>query len=349
MKHFCAVLLLGAAILASAERAAATAESRAAVLFLLIEPGARSHAMGESYVAIADDGTASYFNPAALSGQVDRKLNMTYMKWLPGLVSDMSYSFVGYAQPVQGWGNIGFNFGILDLGEQTRTDERGNELGHFRSYDMAVSGAYGAQVGQNVMAGVTLKYIYSHLTDQGAGVELGSGVASSFAADVGLLWHTTPHLTFGAALRNLGPKMAYIDASQADPLPEHITVGMGYELLETQYHSVLLSLDVYKPLISDGSFASNLVKAWADDPLKTEIEEMDLHVGGEYKYGLSSRLEDAFLALRAGYSMDHDGQLNLITTGLGLKYTRFQIDVAYIIGSETPMNDNTRFSLNLNL
>ncbi|MEW6755866.1 MAG: PorV/PorQ family protein [Candidatus Latescibacterota bacterium] len=348
MRYPCAVLLVGACLLTSAQRAAATAESRAAVLFLLIEPGARAHAMGESYVAIADDGTASYFNPAALSGQVGRKLNMTYMKWLPGLADDLSYSFVGYAQPVEGWGNIGLNFGILNLGEQTRTDERGNELGHFRSYDMAFSVAYGADIADNLTAGVGLKYIYSHLADQGAGRERGSGVASSFAADIGLLWHATPDLTFGAALRNMGPKMAYIDASQADPLPQHVVVGAGYELLETQYHSVLLSLDVYKPLIADGSFASNLVKSWTDDPLADEVKEMDLHVGGEYKYGLSSRLEDAFLALRGGYSLDHDGDLKLFTTGLGLKYTRFQIDVAYILGNDTPMDDNTRFSLNLN-
>ncbi|MFH1569980.1 MAG: hypothetical protein ABIL09_18450, partial [Gemmatimonadota bacterium] len=59
------LLLASACIVASVERAAATPESRAAVLFLLIEPGARAIAMGESYVAIADDATASYFNPAA--------------------------------------------------------------------------------------------------------------------------------------------------------------------------------------------------------------------------------------------------------------------------------------------
>ncbi|MDP7448954.1 MAG: UPF0164 family protein, partial [Candidatus Latescibacteria bacterium] len=67
------------------EPVSATPESRAAVLFLLIEPGARASGMGESYVAIADDATASYFNPAALAGQTDRKLNFTHQKWLPGL------------------------------------------------------------------------------------------------------------------------------------------------------------------------------------------------------------------------------------------------------------------------
>ena len=40
--------------------------SNAAVLFLRIAPGARPAALGESYVAIADDATATHWNPAGL-------------------------------------------------------------------------------------------------------------------------------------------------------------------------------------------------------------------------------------------------------------------------------------------
>ena len=40
--------------------------STSAVLFLRIAPGSRAAAMGESYVAIADDATATHWNPAGL-------------------------------------------------------------------------------------------------------------------------------------------------------------------------------------------------------------------------------------------------------------------------------------------
>lgn len=329
------------------ERAEATPESRAAVLFLLIEPGARAIGMGESYVAIADDATASYFNPAALAGQTARKLNFTHAKWLPGLADDLSYEFLAYSQPVEGWGNIGINGALLNLGEQTRTGERGEVLGTFSSYDLALSAAYGADIGDNLSAGIGLKFIRSNLADQGAGIERGKGVGNSFAADLGLLWNITPTLNFGAALRNLGPKIAYIDASQADPLPQHIVLGMAYEVLETEFHNMLLSVDLYKPLIDDHSFAKNLLTAWTDEAMGDEFKEMDLHVGGEYRYGLSAVKDESFLALRAGYSFDHDGDLKTPTFGLGLKYNLFQVDVAYITGDDTPMQDNTRFSLNL--
>lgn len=327
--------------------AAATPESRAAVLFLLIEPGARASGMGESYVAIADDATASYFNPAALAGQTDRKLNFTHQKWLPGLADDLSYEFLAYSTPVEGWGNVGINGALLNLGEQTRTGERGEVLGSFSSYDLALSAAYGTHISTNMSAGIGLKFIRSNLADQGAGIERGKGVGNSFAADLGLQWLATPTLTFGAALRNLGPKIAYIDASQADPLPQHLVVGVAYDVLETEYHDMLFSFDLYKPLIDDGNFATNLITAWADESMSNEVKEMDIHTGGEYRYGLSAIKGQSFLALRAGYSFDYDGDLKTPTFGLGLKYNMFQVDVAYITGDNTPLQDSTRFSLNL--
>ena len=328
-----------------AGRAAATSESGAAVLFLLVEPGARGIAMGESYVAIADDATASYFNPAALSGQTQKQINFTHMKWLPGLADDLSYEFLGYAQPLEGWGNVGLNISLLNLGEQLRTDERGNQQGTFRSYDVAVSAAYGDQISDNLAAGIGLKFIRSHLAGQGAGIERGKGVGSSFATDLGLLWRISPSLSLGAALRNLGPKMVYIDASQADPLPQHVVVGLAYQALDSEYNDVLLSLDIYKPLIADGSFAGNLFTAWADESFGRERKEIDYHLGGEYRYDYGQG--DAFFAMRGGYSLDLDGELKIWTAGVGLKYNIFQLDVAYIIGSDTPMDENTRFSLNL--
>ena len=74
---------------------------------------------------------------------------------------------------------------------------------------------------------------------------------------------------------------------------------------------------------------------------------VDLHLGGEYRYSLSNKENQSFLALRGGYSFDHDGELKLWTTGIGLKYNLVQVDVAYIFGDESPLDDNTRFSLNL--
>ena len=142
--------------------------------------------MGESYVAVADDATASYFNPAALVGQEKRNMHFTHTAWLPKLADDLSYEFLAYSQPVEGWGNFGFNAALLNLGEQIRTDERGNQQGTFRSYDVAISAAYGAAIGNNTAAGIGLKFIRSNLADAGAGIERGPGRGQQLCRGFGI-------------------------------------------------------------------------------------------------------------------------------------------------------------------
>src|SRR5512139_2367182 len=58
---FILITLIG---IAAAE--SALASSKAAVLYLRIAAGARPAGMGEAFVAIADDATATYWNPAGL-------------------------------------------------------------------------------------------------------------------------------------------------------------------------------------------------------------------------------------------------------------------------------------------
>jgi hypothetical protein len=57
--------IFGLGVLAGGQAEAAT---NAGVLFLRIAPGARSAAMGEAFVAVADDATATHWNPAGLGG-----------------------------------------------------------------------------------------------------------------------------------------------------------------------------------------------------------------------------------------------------------------------------------------
>ncbi|MEA3296596.1 MAG: hypothetical protein U9R56_01885, partial [candidate division Zixibacteria bacterium] len=61
------ILFLAAMFLVSAMAGEVLADiSNAAVLYLRIAPGARAAAMGEAYVAIADDATSTHWNPAGL-------------------------------------------------------------------------------------------------------------------------------------------------------------------------------------------------------------------------------------------------------------------------------------------
>jgi len=336
-------ILVGAlSVLLGTSHSHATNESQAAALFLLIEPGAWVGAMGGSFVTLSQDVLCTYYNPAGLAGQRDKQLTFMHTDWLPALVSDMYYEYFGYSQYLKGWGNVGVAFTFLDMGKQIYTTEYGTEQGTFHSYDAALSFSYGTYMSRRLALGVTLKFVYSHLAETGAGHERGKGIGSSVAMDLGLLYYTSvPGLRVGAALKNVGPKISYIDVDQADPLPTYFAVGASWKVLDTEYNDVVIVLDLYKPLVRrKGSRLQALLSAWTDEGLKEELEQVDLHLGVEYTYS-------SFLALRAGYSYDKDGELKTPTFGFGLRYNWIQMDYAYLPARNTALEDNQRFSVTL--
>lgn len=62
-----AILLIMIASIACAWHGSALAISEGGAIFLLIRPGARACGMGSAFVAVADDASATYFNPAGLA------------------------------------------------------------------------------------------------------------------------------------------------------------------------------------------------------------------------------------------------------------------------------------------
>ena len=56
--------------------------STSAVPFLLIAPNSRAGGMGEAGVALADDATALYWNPAGLAFQEGSEISISHANWL---------------------------------------------------------------------------------------------------------------------------------------------------------------------------------------------------------------------------------------------------------------------------
>jgi len=170
---------------------------------------------------------------------------------------------------------------------------------------------------------VTGKFIYSRLADQGAGKEKGQGTASGFAIDVGILYLMSSRLTFGAALTNLGPKMAYIDAAQSDDLPRNLAFGFAYKLMRSDYINILVTAEANKLMVG------------LDDGFSREIEEMIFNAGAEFAYS-------DLIAFRAGYIYDQEGDIRAPTLGFGLSPVSWgSFDFAYIPSSEDLSLANT--------
>ena len=349
MKKLCILAVVGALCCISATDS--FAQSEAAVLYLMIKPGARAAGAGEAFVATADDATATYYNPAGLAFQSGQEISLMHTNWLPAFASDLYYEFFGYSQYVEGWGNLGAHLVFMSYGEQVKMSQTGVYEGTFQAYDMALGLSYGALLSDKTSAGVTMKIIYSHLSDAGAGAERGSGSGTSYAIDLGYLHKgfLMKKLTLGVALQNMGPSIAYIDADQADPLPQNFKIGFAYELFRTQFNSFKISADFSKMLVKkEGDDADPFYKAlftsWFDKPIKTELDQVIENVGFEYWYM-------SWVSLRAGFFRDtyfNTGSGSpIMTFGAGLKYSMFQFDAAFVPAPDSPLSDNTRFSLSI--
>jgi hypothetical protein len=315
-------LLLGIIFLGSILSAATSfAVSQSGVLFLMIAPGARASGMGESFVAVADDATASYWNPAGLGFQRGTEVAFMHTKWFPEFTSDMYYDFACWSTYWEGMGTVGGHVIYFSYGDLPYTSEFGPEvLSWHNSYEVAVAGSFGASVSQRAFAGVNLKAIFSDL-GPGQNVERGDGKAMSYAVDVGFLYKgLISRLDFGGMVQNIGPDIMYVDADQSSPLPRNLKLGAAYQLFDTPYNDLLLSSELDLSLVErEGEWWGN--------------------VGSEYWY-------NQLLALRAGYLYDKYGEVKTATFGAGLRYHIFCFDFGYITAQEGhPLADTMRFSL----
>src|SRR5699024_10897161 len=112
------------------------------VPFLMIEPDSRAAGMGNTGVALANNASAVFWNPAGLAFQRGYEINITHSQWLPKFNADLFYDYLVGSYHVDGIGTFGAHVTYLNLGEQLRTGsaydpELGNFLGRFNSYTFA--------------------------------------------------------------------------------------------------------------------------------------------------------------------------------------------------------------------
>ena len=328
-----------------------------AVPFLLIVPDSRAGGMGETGVAIADNAWAVYWNPAGLAFQTGSDLALTHTNWLPGLgLSDIWIAHIAYKQPLEELdGVIGGQLTYLNLGEFNRTTSAGPEIvGKFTGYELAFAATYSTKLSERLGIGTSVRIIYSHLADQGAGQELGSGTSTGFCFDLGLLYRPLflgKSLSFGVNLANIGPKMTYVDKAQADPLPMNLRLGVAFKAIESEYNNLVVTIDVSRLLVKrDTSSTDEFYKAffttWTQGNISEQLRRFTSGIGMEYWYG-SPRL----IAIRAGffYEDPREGNRKFLTFGAGIRYDLYGFDFGYISAMEGqhPLDGTLRLTLSM--
>ncbi len=292
---------------------------------LLIHPGGRPAGMGDAFVSIADDASACWWNPAGLAFlEQTHNVSLMHSQLMPDW-EDVYYEYAAYAMKIEGLGTVGGSLSYVTYGEQQAMDADGVPGIIFGSYEIIPSLAYGAAIGENVGVGLNLKFIYVNLAPAAATVDRVEGAGVTFAADLGALWKLMDgRWNVGGTLQHVGPRIAYIDEEQGDPLPRNLKVGTSYKLLNDEMNELTVSVDYNKSLI--------IVEEIADQAVGVIV-----NVGAEYRY------YDLF-ALRGGYVYDKDGSVTDFSFGMGLKFGNFEFDFAQVPQYED-LSRPFRFSL----
>ena len=181
--------------------------------FLKIGPSARAVGMGNSFTAVCDDASATYWNPAGIANEPGNEIHATHHEW----ISDVRYEYLAGVHGMKGHA-IGGHVALLHMGELEGRDATGNFTQTFHAYDFSAGVTYARRLAQPVEAGVTGKLLYSKIEDASA---------TGFALDAGIRYRTPVRgLTAAATLTNLGAAMKYVEDSFE--LPAAARVGLGY-------------------------------------------------------------------------------------------------------------------------
>jgi hypothetical protein len=179
---------------------------------LKIGLGARPVAMGEAFVAQADDLNTTAWNPAGLSQVQGLQAGFMHDIYL----QNTALEYLAYAQNVFTNAGIGVNVMLLNFGQMDKIDENANAVGTFTPTVFSAAVGYGQWLAPWFAAGGAVKF-YNENID--------SNQSSAVAVDLGALIKTgLDGLQFGLAIQNLGSKVKDAD------LPMNAKVGLAYNL-----------------------------------------------------------------------------------------------------------------------
>jgi len=291
-----------AAIVLLISSATAFAVGEAGVPSQIIPPGARANGMGESFVAIADDATAAWWNPGGVAFLRGRNLALMHSQLVPDLASDVYYEYLGYTNEIQGVGTLSFGLVYLTYGTSVATNTQGEKTGEFKSWEASGVVTFAIPIGENIGLGLSGKFIHADLAPADLTLEKLDGTGSSVAIDAGVLWKIPRYrLNFGSSVTNLGPDITFIDQEQSDPLPLTLRLGVAWTPISSEVNNFLMTFDFEQSLV------------WLIDSATKTRRSQIYHLGMEYRY-------INLLAGRLGYVYDQDGDFKDFTYGLGFIY-----------------------------
>ncbi len=300
--------------------------------FLLIEPSARLAGMGNTGVALFDEVSAIYFNPASAGMLFNSGVVFSHAFWLAGI----SYEYSAVAIKIKNIGTFFGSFTYLNSGEiDVRTVEK--PLGTGEKYtvtNLAMGLGYGIKITDRFSTGFQLNYIQETIWHSSLW---------AIALNAGIMYQLANNLYLGASISNFGTRGRYsgwdlrirydVDPrkygdnsslpaelfTEKFPLPVLFRVGLGYQFNLSSNIISKLNIEAYHP--SDNTES--------------------LSFGGEIKFF------DVF-SIRAGYQKlyQKDSEVGL-TAGIGIQYpvSKYTFKLDYGWADHGRLGATQRFSV----
>jgi opacity protein-like surface antigen len=240
---------------------AVTKVGTTAAQFLKIGVGARAIAMGGAFVAVANDVTGLYWNPAGIARMPRSEAILLHTEWL----ADVNFDYAGIAIKIGRLGTVGASITSVDMADmKVRTELQPEGTGEFfAAGDIAGSIAFARNLTDRFSIGFNAKYVHQRIWHMST---------SGFAIDVGTLFTTQfKDMKIGMSISNFGTNMEmsgrdtreFIDINpdangSNDKIPSHLQldswslplifrVGVSIDPINTDKHRLTVALDALHP------------------------------------------------------------------------------------------------------
>lgn len=300
--------------------------------FMAIGVGGRALGLGGSYVALANDATAGYWNPGALARINYPELVIMHDERFGDLIN---YDFATVAIPYGA--DVSLGLSILRLGvdgiPDTRKawiDNNGNgvfdnvdridydKISYFSAVDWALYLTYSKQASPSLSYGANIKFIRRDLAEQSA-----TGVGF----DVGVLYSPMTHFYVGLNAQDVTTTLVAWSTGRNELITPTVKLGSTY-LIELLGGRFAPTLDV------DLRFENRRFASIAHlGPIS-----LDPHAGLEFDYKNS-------VALRVGYN-----DVKQLSLGAGVHLRKLDLDYSFArFGGDGALGNTHRISLRLML
>ena len=289
--------------------------------FLKIGVGGRATAMGDAFVAVANDVSALYWNPAGLTQFSENQIMFSHNKW----VVDINHDFIGAVYHLDETNTFGVSLTSLSMDEMKVTTEYApfGTGEYFGFSDMGIAVSYSRRMTDQFSFGGTIRYIEESLDKlkmRGVMIDLGT-----------YYWTGLGSTRFAVAVTNFGNDLApdgevvlvgnrTRSEWQSFSPPTMFRIGFALEPYEDEENRVTASIQLNHP--NDNS--------------------ENLSLGVEYVWN------KMFFA-RGGYKFNVDEQNYTFGAGVNVPISIANVSVDYAFANFTRLGSAHRFSIILGL